>query len=704
MTLGVCYYPEHWPRERWQDDSHHMRELGIERVRIGEFAWSRIEPEPGRFDWAWLDEAMDVLGDAGLGVILGTPTATPPKWLVDRFPQILPVGPDGRARGFGSRRHTCFRSPDYHRETERIVDALAKRYGTHAALVAWQTDNEYGCHDTTRCWCDACRSAFPEWLRQRYGTIPALNDAWWTTFWSQTYRTFDEIELPEQAVTESNPSHRLDFRRFASAGVVAYDRLQRQAIRRHSDRPIVHNSMMLFGDYDHVDLAADLDAIAFDNYPLGQLEESPLPDEVKERYLRIGHPDLVALSHDLYRGLKDRPHWVMEQQPGQVNWAPSNPLPADGAVRLWTLQGIAHGAEMVSWFRWRAAVGAQETMHAGLLRHDGTPDQAHVEAAAVADELGLVAVATEEDAPDGTPRDMPPARDVRAALDAGAEAYARRRPAVAILFDYEDLWAAEIQPHAHGFGYWQQVLAFYAPLRALGLEVDLVPKKLASRRLATGGGEEGDAGGRDLAPYRVVIAPAMQIVDGDLAGRLRAWVEAGGRLLLGPRSGAKTTSLRAHPAAPGPLRELVGARVTRVDGLRPGVTRTLRLDGHDEPLSYGTWADLLDAEEGGEVLARYDEPAYQGAAAWVRRRHGAGEASLLGAALDPAAMTTLLAPWLREAGLDPRPLPEGVRRSGGWWLNFGPEEVRIGQLVLPPYGAVLAGDDAADPNEPAERG
>ncbi len=244
------------------------------------------------------------------------------------------------------------------------------------------------------------------------------------------------------------------------------------------------------------------------------------------------------------------------------------------------------------------------------------------------------------------------------------------------------------------------MLAFYAPLRALGLEVDLVPKKLAGRPVGESEGE----GGRDLSPYLAVIAPAMQIVDDDLADRLRAWVAAGGRLLLGPRSGAKTTSLRAHEAAPGPLRELVGARVTRVDGLRPGVTRTLRLDGHDAPLTYGTWADLLEAEEGGEVLARYDDPAYQGAAAWVRRRYGAGEASLLGASLDPAAMTTLLASWLREAGLDPRALPDGVRRSGGWWLNFGPDEVRIGALVLPAYGAVLAGDDAADPPERTARG
>jgi beta-galactosidase len=661
MTLGVCYYPDHWPRERWADDARRMRELGIERVRIGEFAWSRIEPEPGRYDWGWLDEAMDTLHQAGLGVILGTPTATPPKWLIDAHPDVLPVGPDGRVRGFGSRRHYCFRSPSYHRETERIVNALAERYGAHPGLVAWQTDNEYGCHDTTRCWCDTCRAEFRSWLADRYGDVGALNEAWWTVFWSQEYRSFDEVELPEQAVTESNPSHRLDFRRFASDGVIAYDRLQRETIRRHSDAPIVHNSMMLFPDYDHVDLAAGLDAIAFDNYPVGQLEESPLPDDVKERYLRVGHPDLVAISHDLYRGLKDRPHWVMEQQPGQVNWAPSNPIPGDGVVRLWTLQGFAHGAEMVSWFRWRAAVGAQETMHAGLLRHDGTPDQAYQEAQAVAADLGA-----------------PRGHGVREGLDAVGAAW--KRPAVAILFDYEDLWAAEIQPHARGFEYRQQVMAFYAPLRALGVEVDLVPKKLAGR--------PSDEGGRDLSPYRVVIAPAMQIADDDLAARLTGYVEAGGRLLLGPRSGAKTVSLRAHPTAPGPLRPLVGARVTRVDGLRPGVTRTLRMAGHDAPLAYGIWGDLLEAEEGGEALATYDDPAYRGAAALVRRRHDGGEAWLLGAALEAESMAVLLTGLLRDAGLDPRPLPEGVRRAGDWWLNFLDREVRIGQLALPPYGAV----------------
>ncbi len=668
MTLGVCYYPDHWPRERWADDARAMRELGITRVRIGEFAWSLLEPEPGRLELEWLDEAIDTLADAGLGVILGTPTATPPKWLVDHHPDILPVGPDGRVRGFGSRRHYCFRSEAYRAETERIVGVLAERYGRHRGLVAWQTDNEYGCHDTTRCWCDACRAAFRVWLRERYGTVDALNEAWWTAFWSQSYRDFSEIELPEQAVTESNPSHRLDFHRFASDGVLAYDRLQRETIRRHSERPIVHNSMMLFGDYDHVDLAAGLDAIAFDNYPLGQLEESPLPDDLKALYLRVGHPDLVSLSHDLYRGLKDAPHWVMEQQPGQVNWAPSNPLPADGAVRLWTLQGFAHGAEMVSWFRWRAAVGAQETMHAGLLRHDGTPDQAYQEARRVAREL-----------------DPAPPGDVRAALAAtGGDAPDAR---VALLFDYEDLWIGEIQPHARGFSYWGAIFAFYAPLRAMGLDVELVPKKLA--------GLPPEQGGRDLSRYRLLIAPAMQLADEALAERLGAFVQAGGRLLLGPRAGARTPSGRAQSAAPGPLRSLVGGRVTRVDGLRPGVTRTLRRTDGGRPLRYGTWADLLEAEDA-EVLAVYDDPAYRGAAAYLGRTHGQGEARMLGALLEPDGVSELLAPWLDELGLDAAALPEGVRRSGRWLLNFMDHEAHAYGVTVPAHGAVRLDADGAD--------
>ncbi|NBC96209.1 MAG: hypothetical protein GVY27_07645, partial [Deinococcus-Thermus bacterium] len=290
----------------------------------------------------------------------------------------------------------------------------------------------------------------------------------------------------------------------------------------------------------------------------------------------------------------------------------------------------------------------------------GSRDRAYAEGERVARELGL-----------------PPDRDVLDALD---DASGTPNARVAILFDYEDLWAAEIQPHAAAFTYWRAVLAFYAPLRGLGLDVDLVPKKLAGR--------PADRGGRDLGRYRLVVAPAMQLADDDLAARLSAYVRAGGSLLLGPRSGTRTTTMLAQPAAPGPLRSLVGARVDRVDGLRPGVHRTLTRAEDGRPLRYGVWADLLEPEEGTRVLASYDDPAYRGAAAYVARRHGDGEARVLGALLEPDAMTALLAPWLGEVGLDPTPLPEGVRRSGDWLLNFMDHEVHAYGAAVPPHGAV----------------
>jgi hypothetical protein len=394
-ALGVCYYPEHWPESTWAEDAARMRAIGLSWVRVGEFAWSELEPEPGRYDWGWLDRAIDGLGAAGLRVVLGTPSATPPKWLVDRMPDMLPVGRDGRVRGFGSRRHYDFSHEGYRDEAARMAAAMAERYGRHEAVGAWQIDNEYGCHDTARTAGPVALAAFRRWLADRYGTVDALNEAWWTRFWSMRYRSFDEVELPVGAVTEAAPGARLDYARFASEAVVAFHRRQADEIRpRSPGRPITHNDMGFFTDLDAHALGRHLDAITWDSYPLGMLEESPLPHEVKARYARTGHPDLIAFNHDVYRGALApeagapyRPFWVMEQQPGQVNWAPTNPLPAPGAVRLWTHQAIAHGAEVVSYFRWRAAQGAQEHMHAGLLRHDRTPDRALLEAEAAAHDL-----------------------------------------------------------------------------------------------------------------------------------------------------------------------------------------------------------------------------------------------------------------------------------------------------------------------------
>ncbi len=541
MELGVCYYPEHWPESRWPEDARLMVQAGLTRVRIGEFAWSRIEPEQGRFDWGWLDRAIDVLHGAGLGIIMGTPTATPPKWIVDAMPDMVAIDRDGKPRGFGSRRHYCFSHTGYAREAARITRAVAERYGSHPGVVAWQTDNEYGCHDTVQSFSPAARAAFRRWLADRYGTALSLNQAWGNVFWSMEYRSFDEIDLPNLTVTEANPAHWLAFRRFSSDQVVAFNRAQVEILRQCSPgRDITHNAMGFYTGYDHHDLAADLDVLGWDSYPLGFLEMFRFSEDDKRRFAHQGHPDIAAFHHDLYRGCARGGRWsVLEQQPGPVNWARHNPAPLPGMVRLWTLEAYAHGAELVSYFRWRQFPQAQEQMHAGLLRPDASPAPALAEARAAADDF--------------------------ATLTGGAPA-----KQAAVIFSYPAEWMTQIQPQGDGKSALWAAFNCYSALRRLGLNVDILSP---------------DA---NLDGYALVIVPCLPIVPDALVASLQGFK---GEVVIGPRSGSRGDDFAIPPTlAPGKLEQLVAGRVVLSESWRPG----LGIEGEGW-LATG-WFDHLEGE------------------------------------------------------------------------------------------------------------
>ena len=519
MKLGVAWYPEQWPEERWADDARRMADMGLSLVRLGEFAWARIEPAAGRFDWGWLDRAVATLAAAGLDIMLCTPTATPPKWLVDAHPEILAWARDGQPRRFGSRRHYCFSSPAYRREAARIAAAVADRYGAHPAVVAWQIDNEYGCHDTVESFAPAAAAAFRDWCRARYAHIATLNAAWGNAFWSMDYPDFASLDPPAQTVTEANPAHRLDWRRFSSDQVVAFNRAQAGIVRQHSPgRDIVHNYMGFETSFDHHDVARDLDVVGWDSYPLGFLDQGWDDDATKLRYARAGHPDFAAFHHDLYRGMAGR--WsVLEQQPGPVNWAPWNPAPRSGQVRLWSLEALAHGAEACVYFRWRQAPFAQEAMHAGLLRRDHADAPAAAEVRAVAADLAkLPAVVTT------------PAR-------------------VALIFDYAAHWLIGIQPQGCDFDPLRLSFEVYSGLRRLGLDIDILPAA------------------SDFSGYALVVAPVLPIVPDSLLDRLGDAV-----VLFGPRAGSKTAAAQLpETLAPGALQTRLPLSVTRVESLRPGL-------------------------------------------------------------------------------------------------------------------------------------
>ncbi len=443
-ALGSCYYPEQWPEEIWPDDARRMVEAGLSWVRIGEFAWSRLEPRPDDLRFDWLDRAIDILGGAGLDRAGHAHRDTAS---MDARPAPRHAG--SRCAGAPARFRLppalLFSHEGYREECRRIVTLLAERYGKTPHIHAWQTDNEYGCHDTTTSYSDAAREAFRRWLTDRYGTVEALNKAWGNVFWSMEYGAFDQVGLPNLTVTEPNPAHVQAFRRFSSDQVVSFNRLQTEILRARTDRPLIHNYMGRVLDFDHYAVGADLDIATWDSYPLGFLSDrlEATPDH-KARYMRQGDPDMQAFHHDLYRAVGRGRWWVMEQQPGPVNWAPWNPAPLPGMARLWAWEAFAHGAETVVYFRWRQAPFAQEQQHAGLLRPDSADAPALAEARQVARELA----------------EMPEAGTARAP--------------VALIFDYASDWAWRTQPQGADFDYFRLSFAFYRALRRAGLSVDVI--------------------------------------------------------------------------------------------------------------------------------------------------------------------------------------------------------------------------------------
>ena len=630
--IGVCYYPEHWPQDQWQHDAERMAKIGITQVRLAEFSWSKIEPVRGQFHWEWLDDAISILGDAGLSITLCTPTATPPKWLVDEMPDMLAYDANGQPRRFGSRRHYSFSHQGYRAESRRITRAIAERYGRHPAISAWQTDNEYGCHDTALSWCSSARDAFRVWLADKYTTIDQLNVAWGTIFWSMRYGSFDQVELPNLTVTEANPSHNLDFYRFSTEMVRQFNAEQVALIRQHSpDRPIAHNYMGMFDQFDHRPVAADLDIASWDSYPIGMLQNMKMAAvsdaNMQTDCLRTGDPDFQAFHHDLYRGMGRL--WVMEQQPGPVNWARTNVVPAPGAVRLWSYEAAAHGAELISYFRWRQVPFAQEQMHAGLCLPDGRDAPAMQEAEQFYQE----------------------ARQ----LDWHPVAQAK----IALVYDYEASWMAALDGQSSDFHHLRLVLDIYKALRQNGGSVDIVGPAAC------------------LSGYQLVVVPAVMAISEQLAEQLH---NAHAHIFMGPRTGAKTTDFQIpENLPPGPLQALGGFCVEQCDAMPA-----------EQPLGC-VWrnhkGEVRVWHERGVVTGDAEGQTDEGHPLIIHNPH----ASYLTGWVDAELMKSICADQMKKAGIEVHDLPGylRVRQRGNLQIftNYGPETASIpssftGKLLL----------------------
>ncbi|HWH97037.1 MAG TPA: beta-galactosidase [Pseudolysinimonas sp.] len=589
MIFGGDYNPEQWPEETWADDARLMVEAGVNLVSLGVFSWSRIQRDENSWDFAWLDRAIDILGEHGVGVNLATATASVPPWLVRRYPDVVAVNVDGIPYTQGGRQHHALTSPDYLRLASALVTRLAERYAQHPAVHMWHVNNEFGCHVPWD-YSEHATRAFRTWLRRRYETVEALNEAWNTAFWSQLYADFDEVVVPRRAPMITNPAGLLDFRRFSSDAALEQYVMERDLIRASgATQPITTNFMGAFPPLDYWRWAHEVDVVADDSYPDPRDPES----------FRDG-----AFSRDLMRSLKPGVPWIlMEQSTNGLNWRPSNAMKRPGQMAAWSEQAVARGARGIMFFQWRQSASGAEKFHSAMVPQAGTETRTWREVVALGKSLATRAPIPTADAE------------------------------VAILFDWENGWALEQPGHPADLEYFPLVRRWYDALHAAHVLVDVAHPE------------------HDLSGYRVVVAPAHYLLTTAGAESLRTFVAGGGVLVTTPFTDIVDESDRFRPGGYSTqLGPLFGGRPVDFDGViaEDDVWATLP-DGTRFQIEHLLEDFVVD---GGEVLAETDDgrPALvvnaSGAGVSfhaVGFPDAAGAAGILHLALDRAEVEPILA-------------------------------------------------------------
>ncbi|MFB7365227.1 beta-galactosidase [Streptomyces hydrogenans] len=629
LAFGGDYNPEQWPESVWQEDVRLMREAGVTMVSVGIFSWALLEPEPGRYDFGWLDRVLDLLHAHGVRVDLGTPTVAPPAWFYRAHPEALPVTADGVRLSYGSRGAICHSSPAYREAAVRITTELARRYAGHPALALWHVHNEYGV-PVSACYCDGCAAHFRRWLDGTYGSVEAVNEAWGTAFWGQRYGTYEEILPPRATPTVGNPAQQLDYRRFADATIRENFRAERDVLHALSPGvPVTTNFMTALSQCDSIDYWAwgrEVDLVTNDHY---------LITDGRRTHVNL------AMAADLTRSVAGGAPWLLlEHSTSGVNWQPRNPAKRPGEMARNSLAHVARGSEGAMFFQWRQGRRGAEKFHSAMVPHGGTDTRIWREVV----ELGAGLGALEE---------------VRGS---------RTVPDVAMLWDWHSWWAQKLEwrpNEAHDAR--ERADSFYETLYDRHLTVDFAHPEA------------------DLSAYPLVVVPALYLMTEAAGQNLREYVENGGTLVVSYFSGIVDEHDAVHPGAyPGALRDVLGLTVDEwsplLDHQRVGLTGP-----GGAALTGDVWTEFV-RPRGAETVWTYADGPAAGGPAVTRHRLGRGTAWYVSTRLDAASLDAIVAAACDDAGVPGRAaLPrdvEVVHRAGAdghylFALNHTGEDAKV---------------------------
>jgi beta-galactosidase len=627
MYFGVDYHPEQWvhpyagtaehPEAAWETDAKTMLKAGVNVVRIGEFTWGLCEPEEGKFDFAWLERVMDVMDQAGISVVLATPTAAPPTWLARKYPEILPIDEQGLVKHEGTRRAVCLNSDVFWKRSKRVVEEMAKALGRHPRLIAWQIDNSLGGNFTEASFNEDTRHDWHAWLEAKYATIERLNQLMGLRHWGQVVTRWDEVPMPMTAPTVHNPALVLDWCRFCSDTIVQFVKMQAQVLHELSPKcPVTTNLRPLVHRFDHFDLAEVIDFVSIESTAA-----------IKAR------PSELACEIDMLRSLKktgvrtpdgDPGFWVIEQKAGNVSWQDVNSLVRPGVLRMFTYQLVSRGAGAILFFRWRQPLFGAEKFHGAVLGHKARTDaRVFQEVAQIGEEMKLLGPAIE-----GT----------------------RVQAEAAILYSHDNDWALQQpnQPNKH-FNLREHIQLFYNALHDRNFTVDFARPS------------------EDLSTYKLVFAPSLHLLSGGEADRLKLYVQNGGTLIATFNTGlADEHNLAPDTGYPHDLTDLFGLEVTEFDQLPPGEENHLTFKGtfptsHLHPARL--WCDIIEPKDC-QIIATYAKDFYAGRPAMTMNTFGLGKAIYIGT-LSHQHFYNDLVLWLRQL-LNLHPLlkvPEAVEVS-----------------------------------------